>query len=112
VLSNAGLGTWLVVVGLFVGKPVGITLFTWIAVRVLRFEIPAGMSYRHVMSLGMAAGIGFTVALFVSATAFPTPGPIQDSVKMGALASFGAAFLAYVGARLLGVRPEPPSAAV
>ncbi len=109
VFSNLGLGTWLVLVGLIIGKPLGITLLTLFAEKVLRFEIPAGMNYRHVISLGMVAGIGFTVALFVAAAAFPpgsgVPSAVRDSVKMGALGSFFAAFVAFAGARLLGVRP-------
>jgi Na+:H+ antiporter, NhaA family len=114
VLSSVGTGTWLVLLGLLIGKPVGITLFTWFAEKVLRLEIPTGMNYRHIVSLGLVAGIGFTVALFVATAAFRSPGPVQDSVKMGALLSFLVAPIAFVGARLLGVRatgrgtPEPP----
>jgi hypothetical protein len=44
------------------------------------------------------------VALFVASAAFAEPGPIQDSIKMGALGSFLAAGLAWPTARLLGVR--------
>ncbi len=63
------------------------------------------MDYRHVVTLGMVAGIGFTVALFVSVAAFPATGPVQDSVKMGALLSFGAAPLAIIIGKALGIRP-------
>jgi NhaA family Na+:H+ antiporter len=104
VLSSIGTGTWLVLAGLLIGKPVGITLLTWFAEKVLRLEMPAGMNYRHIMTLGVLAGIGFTVALFISTAAFPDPGPVQDSVKMGALLSFAAAALAFVVAKLLGVK--------
>jgi NhaA family Na+:H+ antiporter len=116
VFSNFGLGTWLVLIGLLIGKPLGITLLTWIAEKVFRFEIPAGMNYRHIVSLGMVAGIGFTVALFVAGAAFPpgggVPVDVQDSVKMGALGSFFAAVVAYAGARMLGVRPLKAGEAV
>ncbi|WP_158222515.1 Na+/H+ antiporter NhaA [Rhodopirellula sp. MGV] len=104
VMSSVGTGTWLVLAGLLLGKPVGITLMTLFAEKVLRLEKPAGMDYRHVVSLGMVAGIGFTVALFVSVAAFKQPGAIQDSVKMGALLSFAAAPLAVLIAKGLGVR--------
>ena len=50
--------------------------------------------------VGCAAGIGFTVALFVSIVAFP-PGPLQDSVKMGALFSFFVAPITLLVARIL-----------
>ena len=100
VLGNVGIATLLVLVGLLVGKPVGITLLTWIAERVFKLQIPAGMSYRHVVTLGTVAGIGFTVALFMSEAAFPLgkfPDELRDAVKMGALASFFAAAIAIAG---------------
>ena len=100
--SNAGPATWLVLAGLLIGKPAGITLLTWIAERFLRLEIPAGMTYRHVLTVGMVAAIGFTVALFVSTAAFPVPPQPQttlDAAKMGALLSFFAALLALLTGR-------------
>ena len=105
VLSSLGTGTWLVLAGLLIGKPVGITLLTLFAEKGLKLEKPAGMDYRHVVTLGMIAGIGFTVALFVSVAAFTVPGAIQDSVKMGALLSFAAAPLAIIIGKSLGIRP-------
>lgn len=105
VLSSLGTGTWLVLAGLLVGKPVGITLMTLLAEKGLKLEKPAGMDYRHVVTLGLVAGIGFTVALFVSVAAFTVPGAIQDSVKMGALLSFAAAPLAILCGKMLGIRP-------
>ena len=108
VFSSIGVGTWLVVVGLLVGKPLGITGMTWIAQKVFKLEMPKGMGYRHIVTLGTIASIGFTVALFVSTAAFKTPGPIQDSVKMGALLSFFGAVAAFGVAKLLGVRPLGP----
>ncbi|QDV41735.1 Na(+)/H(+) antiporter NhaA [Stieleria neptunia] len=106
VLSSVGTGTWLVLAGLLVGKPVGITAMTLLAEKGFRLQKPAGMDYRHVVTLGMVAGIGFTVALFVSVAAFKIPGATQDSVKMGALLSFGAAPLAILIAKLLSIRPD------
>ena len=72
----------------------------------MKLQKPAGMDYRHVVTLGMVAGIGFTVALFVSVAAFTVAGPVQDSVKMGALLSFAAAPLAIVIGKALGIRPD------
>ena len=111
VFSAIGTGTWLVLAGLLIGKPLGITFFTWVAEKILRLEKPAGMGYKHIVTLGMIASIGFTVALFVSTAAFPVAGPIQDSVKMGALLSFFGAVASFACAKLLGVRPEGEAAA-
>ena len=105
VFSAFGAGTWLVTVGLFVGKPVGIGLFTYAAMRLFKLELPSGMTMKQVIVVGCIASLGFTVALFVSTAAFPTPGVIQDSLKMGALLSFLAPVSAVAVAMLLGERP-------
>lgn len=94
--------TWLVLAGLLVGKPVGIFLFGWFAVRVLRLGLADGMRMADLFVVGCVAAIGFTVALFVASVAFPA-GPVQDAAKMGALFSFGAAAFALLAGRMMGV---------
>ena len=64
--SSLALGVGL---GLLVGKPIGVTLATWIAVR-LGAELPAGVTWLGVFAVGLIAGIGFTVALFVTELSF------------------------------------------
>lgn len=114
VFNSIGDGTWLVLGGLLIGKPLGITAMTMFAQKQLRLEIPGGMDYRHIVTIGLVSAIGFTVALFVSVAAFPTPGAIQDSLKMGAVLSFAAAPLAIALGRYLRVReaafPRPVAA--
>jgi NhaA family Na+:H+ antiporter len=110
-----GVGTWAVLLGLMLGKPLGITLFTYLSERLFKLEVPAGMNYRQIVTLGMIAAIGFTVALFMSTAAFPpvvAPKTVQDSVKMGALLSLLAGAASLLIARLLGVRPLGSKAAV
>lgn len=104
VFSSLGAGTYLVLAGLIIGKPLGIVSMTLLAEKGFGLQMPAGMSYRHVFVLGVIAAIGFTVALFVSVAAFTTPGAVRDSVKMGALLSFAAAPLAIGIARAVGIR--------
>ena len=108
-LANAGVefsamgeATWLVLAGLIIGKPLGITLFGVIAERWLGLGLPAGMRTRDLFVIGCVAAIGFTVSLFVASVAFP-PGPTQDAAKMGALFSFGAAAIALAAGRMLRV---------
>jgi Na+:H+ antiporter, NhaA family len=104
--GNIGQGTYLVLLGLLVGKPLGICLFTWIARALFRLEMPAGMTARHVVLVGVISSIGFTVALFVSTAAFKDPtSPILAEVKMGALFSFFGAVVAFMVARILRIRP-------
>ena len=60
------------------------------------------MSYYDLLVAGIMAGIGFTVALFVSSVAFPA-GMEQSSTKMGALFSFVAIGLSIIFAKILNV---------
>jgi NhaA family Na+:H+ antiporter len=103
VLSAAGEPTWIVLGALLVGKPLGIFLTGMFSAKVLGFGLPEGLTPRELFVVGCAAGIGFTVALFVATVAFP-PGEVQDAAKMGALASFAAAIVTWVAAKALGVR--------
>ncbi|NOZ01813.1 MAG: Na+/H+ antiporter NhaA [Deltaproteobacteria bacterium] len=56
--------------GLVVGKPLGIVVFSWLAVRVGLASLPRGVSWAGVLVVGCVAGIGFTMALFIGALAF------------------------------------------
>jgi len=109
-LANAGIAissvsepTALVLLGLLVGKPLGILAFGWFAARVLRLGLPEGMRIADLVVVGCVAAIGFTVALFVATVAFKS-GPVQDAAKMGALLSFGAAVVAVVAGRIFRVK--------
>lgn len=105
VFSSIGPATVLVLLGLFLGKPIGIWLFGAFAARGLRLGLPAGMNYRDLFVLGCVAGIGFTVSLFVASVAF-APGAVQDAAKMGALLSFFGAVASFVAAKLLKVEKQ------
>ncbi len=104
-LSSMGTGTWLVLAGLIVGKPLGIVLMTKLG-QLAGLKLPEGMGTKDLIVVGMAAAIGFTVALFISVVAFKDPAQVDllDSVKMGALFSFGAAGLTFAAAKILGVK--------
>jgi NhaA family Na+:H+ antiporter len=62
-----------VALGLLVGKPIGVTAFSWLAVRLGLAELPRHVGWAAIAATGLLAGIGFTVALFVSALAFADP---------------------------------------
>ena len=100
--SSVGPISWIVLVSLIAGKPIGIVATTMIAERA-GFRRAAGLDYRSLVTLGVAAGIGFTVALFFTTAAFP-PGAIQSQAKMGALFSFFGGGLAIVVGRALGLK--------
>lgn len=75
-----------VMVGLILGKPVGIVLFSALAVRLGLASLPGGVTYLHMLGMGMIGGIGFTVSLFISGLAFTSP-DIVDQAKIGILAA-------------------------
>lgn len=62
--------TWGIIVGLVVGKPLGIFIATRLAVRSGVADPPEGADVRQLIGIGSAAGIGFTVALFITELAF------------------------------------------
>jgi NhaA family Na+:H+ antiporter len=99
-LAVASGPTWFILVALLAGKPFGICLTGLFCTRLLRLHLPAGIRLREILVIGCAAGIGFTVALFVATVAFPK-GAVQDAAKMGALASFLAAGTTLLAARVL-----------
>ena len=99
--SHTGAGTWIVLASILLGKPLGILVFTALGAA-LGLHRPTGVSWRDLIVVGLAAAIGFTVALFFATAAFPV-GPLLDEAKMGALLSFAAAGLAFGAAHVLRV---------
>jgi NhaA family Na+:H+ antiporter len=87
---------WGIVVGLFVGKPVGVLLATKIATKTGIAQMPKGAGGVTLWGVGHAAGIGFTVALFVSELAFEDE-ILRADAKMAILfASVASAVIAVV----------------
>ncbi len=75
-----------VLLGLVIGKPLGIMAFSLLAVRLGIAKQPAGATWPQILGVGMLGGIGFTVALFVTELAFE-PGVLADQAKIGILAA-------------------------
>jgi NhaA family Na+:H+ antiporter len=87
-----------VAIGLLVGKTVGISLFTWLAVATGLGRLPDGTTWRHVVGLGALGGIGFTVSLFITNLAF-TDQQMADIARVGIFA--GSLLAGVVGALVL-----------
>jgi NhaA family Na+:H+ antiporter len=68
--SSLGLG---IILGLFVGKTVGITFFSWLAVKLKFAQLPSGAQWKHLYGIGMLAGIGFTMSIFIAMLSFSEP---------------------------------------
>jgi NhaA family Na+:H+ antiporter len=87
-----------VATGLLIGKAVGISLFTWIAVRTGLGRLPQSTTWRHIVGLGALGGIGFTVSLFITNLAF-TDQQMADVARVGIFA--GSLLAGAVGALVL-----------
>jgi Na+:H+ antiporter, NhaA family len=92
--------------GLVVGKTIGVFGATALAVRLGIGRLPAGATWRHMFGVAVCAGIGFTVALFVTSLSF-TDQALTDSAKVGILA--GSMIAGIVGYAILrgGHAPSP-----
>lgn len=92
-----------VAAGLVIGKPAGVLLASWLALRSGLSKLPTGVTVRHLLVLSVVAGVGFTMALFIAQLAFADP-RLLDAAKLGILvASAGAGVLAILlGLFLLG----------
>jgi Na+:H+ antiporter, NhaA family len=100
--SSLGTVTWLVLSALLFGKCIGIFGCALIGGRI-GFPLPDGMDRRHLFLVGLIAGIGFTVSLFIADQAFVDP-ILQEEAKMGALLSIGIAVIAIVAGRMMGMK--------
>lgn len=74
-----------IVGGLFVGKVLGINLFSMVAIRLKWAELPTFSGWREMAGVGFLAGIGFTMSIFVSLLAFPGATEIQNISKISIL---------------------------
>jgi len=75
-----------VVLGLVVGKQIGITAATWLIVRSGRATLPAGVTWRHIYGVAWLGGIGFTMSLFIAELGLDGPDQLA-SAKLGILAA-------------------------
>ncbi len=110
-LANAGVGfsiinslTWIILLSLIVGKTVGIWGFSAIAEK-MGSPLPTGMNHKSLFVAGLIAGLGLTVALFVSGEAYTNP-TLQGAAKMGALFSAFALVLAMIAGKILKIEKK------
>lgn len=81
--GNLGLG---IVIGLILGKPIGIGLLSWLSVKLKWSVLPKGAHWGHIVGLGVLGGIGFTMSIFISLLSFNDPS-LQSASKIAVLAA-------------------------
>lgn len=87
-----------ILVGLVLGKPIGILTGSWIAVRLGWSVLPEGVQWQHMVGVGFLGGIGFTMSLFIASLGFGDSA-LLETAKLGIL---GASLLAgMIGVALL-----------
>ncbi|RZK49255.1 MAG: Na+/H+ antiporter NhaA [Pedobacter sp.] len=82
--------------GLLVGKTIGVTFFSWLAVKLKIAKLPKGVNWNHILGMGMLAGIGFTMSIFISMLSFSNPLYIAEAKFAILCASIIAAILGYL----------------
>ncbi|MBT5444597.1 MAG: Na+/H+ antiporter NhaA, partial [Gammaproteobacteria bacterium] len=87
-----------IVAGLVIGKPLGIFVFAWLSVKLKVAELPEGVTFTQIGAVGMLAGVGFTMALFISTLAWADES-IIETAKTGVL--IGSLISAVIGSFLL-----------
>ena len=97
-----------IIVGLVVGKPLGIALTTWILTKWTRAELDPAIRWRELIGVAALAGIGFTVSLLVTELSFDHP----ETADLARLAVMAASLLAPVVAACFLVRPKRRATAV
>ncbi|MCA9729437.1 MAG: Na+/H+ antiporter NhaA, partial [Candidatus Eisenbacteria bacterium] len=74
-----------ILAGLVLGKPIGIVLLSWVAVRLNLAELPRGVSWPAILGAGCLAGMGFTMSIFIAGLAFGSDAELLDTAKLAIL---------------------------
>ncbi|WP_149914296.1 Na+/H+ antiporter NhaA [Sphingobacterium cavernae] len=91
--SNLGLGIGL---GLLIGKPIGILLTSFLCVKMKLSSLPLGANWLHVIGVGLLAGIGFTMSIFIAILSFSDPSYIAEAKLSILVTSLLAGIVGYV----------------
>ncbi|WP_336249385.1 Na+/H+ antiporter NhaA [Stomatohabitans albus] len=90
--DSVGIGIFL---GLVLGKPLGVMLFSFIATKFLGASLPRGCGWLEMSGVGLLAGVGFTVAIFIAGLGLENPADIDAAKLSILLASLTAGIIGY-----------------
>ncbi|TAE29140.1 MAG: Na+/H+ antiporter NhaA [Candidatus Kapaibacterium sp.] len=95
-----------IALGLFLGKPLGIVLFAWLACKLNLASLPENVSWRELIAISCLGGIGFTMSLFVENLAFANNPTLETSAKLGIFC--GSILSGLLGYLLFRIRSKTP----
>jgi NhaA family Na+:H+ antiporter len=98
-----------ILVGLVLGKPLGIVLCTLLAVKLRVSQLPSEVGWKHIIGAGFLGGIGFTMSIFITLLAFDYPDLIQSSKLSILLSSLVAGAIGFLILRRPACRIAPHS---
>lgn len=88
---------------LFLGKTIGVTLFSYAGMKFKFASLPQGVTFRQIFGTAMLAGVGFTMSMFIASLAFSDAAVLMDSAKIGIMSgSLISGFAGYLMLRFLG----------
>ena len=93
-----------IIVGLFLGKTLGVTLFSWFAVKIKLAKLPSGANWKHVIGVGMLAGIGFTMSIFIALLSFNDADHILEAKFTILCASVISGVIGFVYLKSIGIK--------
>ena len=103
---------WGIILGLVIGKPLGIVGFAKLAELAGLARVPDGVTWRQLSAVGVLAGIGFTVSIFIGSLAFDEHAYLMEAKTAILAASLVAGVVGYLGLRDTTKVEEPAKAAV
>lgn len=74
-----------IILGLFLGKPIGIFLLSWLSIKTGLCSMPQGAGWKHIFGVGMLAGIGFTMSIFIALLSFTGQELLMAEAKFSVL---------------------------
>jgi NhaA family Na+:H+ antiporter len=92
IVTPNGLG---IIAGLLLGKPLGILLFSYLAIKIGLSQLPSEVSWKHIIGAGFLGGIGFTMSIFITLLAFGDPDIVQSSKISILISSIAAGMVGY-----------------
>lgn len=89
-----------IMLGLLIGKPLGVILFTFVAVKLKISRLAKEINWKHIIAAGILGGIGFTMSIFITLLAFSSENTIVNSKVAVLISSFVAGLVGYIILRI------------